>query len=173
MIRILSLVSLLLCSGISFADEGCANGAQKPGDGKSCIDYVAETSPIHVESAYALPTSEAAKNGTVFMIIKNNGMKTDRLIDVRGTIAEKIEMHTMTMDDDVMKMREVGAYDLPIATATELTPGSNHIMLMNLTQPLKAGMTFPLTLDFDEAADLTIDVTVKAQDEEVHDHSHH
>lgn len=139
-----------------------------------CMPAMAEES-VAVTEAYALPTAPGQMNGAVFMTITNSGNKGDRLSDVSSEVAEKVEMHTMAMDHDVMKMREVGAYELPSGAKVELTPGGHHIMLINLKQPLVAGGTFPLKLDFDDAEDITVNVIVKDPnaEEAAPDHSHH
>jgi len=73
--------------------------------------------------------------------------KTDaRLVDVRTTLAGRTEIHEMTMDDQVMKMRQIPSIPLPAGTTVELKPGGLHVMLFELTAQAKEGDTVPLTL---------------------------
>jgi copper(I)-binding protein len=65
------------------------------------------------------------------------------------------------MEGDVMRMRQVDAIDVPAGQAVELKPGSFHLMLMGLKAPLKAGDRFPLTLKFEKAGEVKVDVAVQ------------
>ncbi len=69
-----------------------------------------------------------------------------KLVSVSSPVAGVVEVHEMTMDGSVMKMRAVPALDLPAGKAVALTPGGFHVMLMDLKQPLKEGDSVPLTL---------------------------
>ena len=64
------------------------------------------------------------------------------------------------MHDDAMSMQEMDALELPAGTLVQLGPGGYHIMLIDLAEPLVVGDTFDLTLDFDQAPDLTVTVEV-------------
>jgi hypothetical protein len=74
-----------------------------------------------------------------------------RLVQVRSTVADAVEIHEMAMAGDVMQMRAVQAVELPAGKAVELKPGGYHIMLMGLKQPVKVGEAVPLTLVFEGA----------------------
>lgn len=67
----------------------------------------------------------------------------------------------MTMGGGVMKMRQVDGIDVPAGQMVTLKPGGYHIMLTGLTQPLKEGQTFPLTLTFAKAGSQDVVVTVQ------------
>lgn len=69
-----------------------------------------------------------------------------RLVDVRSPIAKTAELHEMSMENNVMKMRSVTGIALPAGQSVELKPGGYHIMLMGLAQPVSEGDTVPLTL---------------------------
>jgi len=69
----------------------------------------------------------------------------------------------MAMDNNVMKMRQIPALDLPAGKAVELKPGGYHLMLMDLKQQVKAGDTVPLTLVFEDKAGKRESVEVKAE----------
>ncbi len=68
------------------------------------------------------------------------------LIGVSSPLAAAVELHEMIMDSGVMKMRALPRLALPAGKAVVLRPGSYHIMLMNLKQPLRKGESVPLTL---------------------------
>ena len=64
------------------------------------------------------------------------------------------------MHDDAMSMQQMDALELPASTLVQLVPGGYHIMLIDLAEPLVIGETFDLTLDFDQAPNLTVTVEV-------------
>ncbi len=90
-----------------------------------------------------------------------------KLVAVSSPVAGIVEIHEMAMDGDVMKMRHLGAgLELPPGKVVELKPGSYHVMMMDLKQPLKAGDMVPVTLVVEGAGgkreSLEIHVPVKA-----------
>jgi hypothetical protein len=91
------------------------------------------------------------------------GAAGDRLIAGSTTVSSAVELHTMSMEGDVMRMRQVPAIEVPAGGTVELKPGGLHVMFMGLKQPLKAGDTFPLTLRFEKAGEVKVDVKVSAQ----------
>lgn len=70
------------------------------------------------------------------------------LIGFESPVAAQAELHEMSMDGDVMRMRPIESLVLPVGQAVDLKPGAHHLMLMNLTQPLKVGDKVPLVLKF-------------------------
>jgi copper(I)-binding protein len=68
----------------------------------------------------------------------------------------------MKMDNDMMRMRQLQALDLPAGQAVKLAPGGYHLMLMGLKQPLKDGDKVPLTLEFEDAQRVRSKVVVDA-----------
>jgi copper(I)-binding protein len=73
-----------------------------------------------------------------------------RLVEAKSPVAAVVEIHEMTMVDNVMKMRAVPGVELPAGKAVELKPGGYHVMLMDLKQQLKSGDTVPITLVFED-----------------------
>lgn len=69
-----------------------------------------------------------------------------KLVSASSPVAGVVEIHEMSMDGGVMKMRAMPGLELPAGKAVELKPGGYHVMLMDLKQQLKAGDTVPLTL---------------------------
>jgi copper(I)-binding protein len=69
-----------------------------------------------------------------------------RLVSASSTVAGVVELHEMTMDKDVMKMRAVPGIDIPAGKGAELKPGGYHVMLMNLKAQMKEGEVVPITL---------------------------
>ena len=96
------------------------------------------------------------------------------LVAVTSPVAKVVEIHTMSHEGGVMKMRRVEAIALPAGKPVELGPGGYHVMLMDVGQPLKEGESVPLTLTFaDKAGHKTtqaVSATVRALASTSHKH---
>ncbi len=104
--------------------------------------------------------SKMMKAGAAFMMLTNNAATADRVIEAQSTIAKKTELHTHLMEGGVMKMRQVQAIDVPAGKSVALKPGSLHVMFMGLHTPLKEGARFSLTLVFEKAGKITVEVPI-------------
>ncbi len=116
---------------------------------------------IMIEDAYARSASPAAKTGAAFMQIVNHG-EEDRLIGVASPAADLVQLHThVESGDGVMQMKHVEeGLELPAHGTLSMARGGKHVMLMGLTAPLMQGETVPVTLIFEKAGEMTVDVTV-------------
>ncbi|MGO1070890.1 copper chaperone PCu(A)C [Lysobacter sp. CA199] len=85
-----------------------------------------------------------------------------RLVAARSPIAGTVEVHEMKMQDQMMRMRQIPALDLPKHRAVALAPGGYHIMLIDLKQPLSAGQRVAITLVFEDATGQRSEQTVQA-----------
>lgn len=119
----------------------------------------AQTGSVEVKDAWARATPAKAENGAAYVTVQSPTQ--DRLTGASTPVAKKAELHEMTMEGGVMKMRPLAGIDLPAGQPVTLKPGAMHIMLLGLTQPLVAGQSFPLTLSFEKAG--TREVTVSVQ----------
>lgn len=117
--------------------------------------------PISIGHPYARATVTGQPTGGGFLTLENSGAD-DRLLSVSADVSKSVELHSMAMDGDVMKMRQVDAIELPAGKAVELKPGGLHIMFIGLKAPLKQGDTFPLKLKFEKAGEVTVQVNVEA-----------
>jgi copper(I)-binding protein len=116
---------------------------------------------LRIEHPYARPTPPGARTGGAYLMIDNRGNEPDRLLRVATPAAGAAEIHSMTMEGNVMRMRAVAAVEIPAHATTALKPGGYHVMLMDLKQPLVAGETIPLSLTFAKAG--RIDVTARVE----------
>lgn len=121
----------------------------------------AQTAP-KVDAAWARPTVQGQAGGGAFLRI-TGGSANDRLLSASATVSKGVELHTMEMDGNVMRMRQVEAIEVPAGKTVELKPGGQHVMFIGLTQTLKSGAHFPLTLRFEKAGEVKVEVTVMAQ----------
>ncbi len=114
---------------------------------------------ITVSDPWARASAGPARNGAAFMTISSAGT-ADRLVSASAPVAMKTETHTHLMEDGVMKMRRVDGIDVAADEATVLQPGGLHVMFMGLHEPLIEGESFPLTLTFEKAGEVTVEVPV-------------
>ncbi|WP_428249305.1 DUF1775 domain-containing protein [Ferrovibrio sp.] len=119
---------------------------------------VAQAGNIRIEQPFARATP--AKMGGAFLTLVNGGHAADRLVKAASPVAENVELHTHVKDGDTMRMRPVDGIDIAANGRTALEPGSFHVMLIGLKQPLKEGASFPLTLTFEKAGSVTLQVPV-------------
>lgn len=120
-----------------------------------------EKGDIQVRHPWSRATAPGAKVAAGYMEIRNNGTRPDRLLSASTSAAKRVEMHITQRDGEVMKMREVKAFDIPPRERTTLRPGGAHLMLVDIAQPLKKGERFTMTLRFERAGELAIDVEVQ------------
>src|SRR3989442_1741534 len=120
---------------------------------------MAQSSQVELKDAWARATPGKGENGAAYLTIVSPG--GDRLVSVSTRVAKKAELHTMTTEGGVMKMRPLAGLDVPAGEPVTLKPGGAHIMLMGLNQPLQAGQSFPLTLAFEKAGQREVTVAVE------------
>jgi len=112
-----------------------------------------------VQAPWARPTVQGQTVGGGYFRI-DGGATNDRLLGVSSDIAQSVELHTMRMDGDVMRMRQLNSVEVPARQTVEFKPGGMHVMLIGLKTPLKVGNSFPMTLRFEKAGSVSVDVRV-------------
>ena len=124
-------------------------------------DY--DVGSIHISAPWARATPKGASSAAAYMTITNNGKTPDRVSCVSSDASAQCQIHSMTMDGGVMKMRPVesGLEIKPGETVT-LQPASFHMMLVDLKQPLEQGKTIKATLKFDKAGTLDVEYPIAA-----------
>ncbi|HEV2550200.1 MAG TPA: copper chaperone PCu(A)C [Stellaceae bacterium] len=115
---------------------------------------------IMVMEPWAPPSLAGAPNGAAYFMLMNHGDTADRLISLSTPVAGKAEIHREEVTNGVMRMRPTGPLLLEPGEMITLKPGTLHVMLLNLKEPLKAGEHFPLTLTFEKAGAMTLEATV-------------
>lgn len=128
------------------------------------ITQVFAADPITIERPYARASAPGQMVGGGFMTIVHQGSSEDRLVSATTPIAREVQIHTMNMDGGVMRMRPVeGGLAIPAGGRVVLQPGGLHLMFMDISAPLVAGTTFPVTLRFAKAGDIKVDFNVEAR----------
>jgi hypothetical protein len=112
----------------------------------------------------------ANTNGTAYMTLRNSGAQPDRLVAASTPIARTVELHTHIRDGEVTRMRPVADIPLPAGRTVHLRPGGLHVMLIGLTEPLRQGATVPLTLRFERAGEVTVQLEIQAAGARGHTH---
>ena len=116
---------------------------------------------VEPRAAWARATAPGQESGGVFLTLDNSDGVADRLTAGATPVAASVEIHTMTMHGNIMRMQQQKAVDLLAGVTVELEPGETHIMLVGLKAPLTVGQTFPLTLDFTQAGRKQVEVMVR------------
>ena len=124
--------------------------------------------PAHVGSltlsgGFTRATLPNAPVGGGFLTIENTGKDDDRLIGAASDITGHMEVHEMVMEGDVMKMRQLkDGLLIPAGKTTVLKPGGYHIMFIDLKGPLVEGQTVKVTLTFEKAGKVDLNLVVDA-----------
>ena len=130
---------------------------------------------ITIEDAYARSASPMAKSGAAFMMIKNSG-EADRLIGAASDAAARTDLHTHLDDGNgVMRMVHVEeGFELPADGMIAMQRGGKHVMLMGLNAPMEQGATVTVTLTFEKAGDVVVEIPVdlERQDHDGMQHGH-
>jgi periplasmic copper chaperone A len=115
-----------------------------------------------ISQAWSRATPNGAKVGTGYLTIENKGTAADKLIGVTGDVSARIEVHEMSMNNGVMKMRPVdGGLTIEPGKTVKLAPNGYHLMIMDLKSPLKQGDKLPLTLQFEKAGKVAVMLDVQ------------
>lgn len=125
---------------------------------------------VAIKDAWVRATVGPQKVTGAFMQI--TATQDAKLVAVQSGAAKKVELHTMEMDKDVMRMREIESLELPAGKAVELKPGSYHIMLIDLNKPVKEGDTVAITLVIENKDKKRENIEVKATAKSLTSSSH-
>jgi periplasmic copper chaperone A len=116
---------------------------------------------VIIDHPHAHATAAVQKNGAAYMIIRNRGSAPERLLAVRTNEARSAEVHGTTITPEgVAQMRRVEAINIPPDGEVRLAPGGLHVMLTGLKGPLVEGTSFPMTLVFERAGEVGVEIMV-------------
>ena len=128
--------------------------------GMAAVAHEFKLGEIAIGHPYSRTTAPGQSTGGAYLRLENRG-PADKLVSASTPVAQGIEMHEMRMAGETMQMREVSVIDLPSNRPVVLQPGGLHLMLVGLKAPLKKGDRFPLTLKFQKAGEVTVEVVVE------------
>ena len=123
-----------------------------------------EKGDVRIRHPWTRATPPGAKVGAGYFEIRNLGTTPDRLVGASSPVAERVELHVTTREGEIMKMRELKSLNVPARERLTLSPGGPHLMLVNLKQPLDKGGRVPVTLRFERAGEIPIELEVQAAD---------
>jgi periplasmic copper chaperone A len=116
---------------------------------------------LDISAAWSRATPKGAPVAAGYLTIKNNGTEPDRLVGGSSEVAAKFEVHEMSMDNGVMKMRPLkDGLEIKPGETVELKPEGLHIMFVGPKKPLKQGDHFKATLEFAKAGKVDVDFDV-------------
>ncbi len=118
---------------------------------------------IVVEDAWVRPAPMAEGSAAAYMLIRNTDDTIDTLTSAEADFAATVELHQSTAEGEMMHMMPVDQINVPARGSVRLEPGGFHIMLMDLSEPLKVGDTVTLTLHFVRAGDVVVQAKVREQ----------
>ncbi|GEM_PF-290710 len=152
-------------AGAMLLGAGLMTGGMALSPAQAAGSEAVAAATIKVENPYARPPMGGAKVAAAYMTLKNTGKEDDKLVRAEGDVSERIELHTHVKEQRdgqvVMKMRQVPYMEVPAGGETVLKPGGLHIMLIGVRKDLKPGDVFDLTLVFEKAGKVQVQVPVK------------
>lgn len=129
-----------------------------------------EVGQLHIDHPWSREMPPVAPTAAAYFVVHNKGSEADRLLGVSTPVAGKAELHEHVHADGVMKMQQVQDVVIPAGGEVKFEPMGYHVMLFNLKQQAKDGERFPMTLNFEKAG--KVDVEVAVQKEAPADHEH-
>ena len=155
-----SLLALMLAVGLAVPTLAVAQDSASPAS-EHAMAHEVVLGDLTLSGGFSRATLPNAPVGGGFVTITNNGASDDRLIAAASPAAGEVQLHEMAMEGDVMKMRELPeGIPVPAGETVSLQPGGLHMMFMQLTGPLVEGTRFPVTLTFEKAGTVTVELSV-------------
>jgi len=159
------LPGLLLFTALAV---GACAGASQPGPILEIEDAWARPAMVRATGEETGTEGEEAHSASgvtsaAYFTIDNRGGEFDRLIAARTEVADVVELHLSSIEDGVMRMRQVEAIEVPAGGQVHLEPGGYHLMLIGLREDLEIGDLITITLEFEVAGEELIEVEVKSQ----------
>lgn len=123
------------------------------------------TEAVHIDHPWSRPTPPGTPMGVGYLVIKNTSDADITLIGAHTPRAASVSIHESMMHDGMMKMQPLkNGLTIPAGETVELKPHGYHLMLEKLNGPLQEGESVPLTLEFDGAAALDVQLMVEPLD---------
>jgi copper(I)-binding protein len=116
---------------------------------------------LEISDPWAPPTPGGVDVSGGYLSIANATAEDDRLLAAASPRAERVEVHEMTMDGAVMRMRRVESLAAPAGETVTMAPGGLHLMFFGVTEPFTEGEQIPVTLTFERAGEVEISLTVR------------
>lgn len=119
-----------------------------------------QTQGLQVENGWASPTPDGVDVSAGYVTIVNDSDAEDRLVSASSARATSVDLHEMSMDGAVMRMRMVSAVDIPAHGHIALAPGGTHLMFNGVSTPFVEGERIPVQLTFEHAGAVSVELPV-------------
>lgn len=130
-----------------------------------CITYPAFSAELQVRAVWARPTLGNQTVGAAYMTITNESNISRTLVAASAPVAGRIELHTHEHGEDgMMRMRQLEQLEIPAGKRVRFAPGGHHLMLFDLTAPLKTGEHFSVTLTWGDGSNSEHQAQVRSID---------
>ncbi|KXF78946.1 hypothetical protein ATN84_04100 [Paramesorhizobium deserti] len=154
-------------------EEHAGHGGQDHATHGNMEHAAVKAGSVDISGPFLRAMVPGAKVGGGFVTLENEGKEADRLVGAQSSAAKRVEIHEMTMENDIMKMRQMkDGIALPAGGTVELKPGGMHLMFMDVTKPFKEGDTVPVTLEFEKAGKVEVMFRVGAAGASSTEHQH-
>ena len=159
---------LLLCDFVGFTAQVNA-------------DTIKQGAKVSVEKAYLRATIPGTTISSAYMKMVNHSAESITFNKATSDISPRIEIHQHTMVDGMMRMRKVNSIAIEPNRHVKLQPSGLHLMVFDVTKPLKPQQEVEVTLHFsnNDAVTVTMPVYSPAQEKAVqatvpttHEHHH-
>ena len=155
--------SLLAFPALAQQMQGHQHGATPPAQGAPAATGgpTFKAGSLVIDTPWTRATPKGAQVAGGFMRITNTGAAPDKLLGGSFPLSKRFEVHEMSVIDGMMKMRPVeGGLAIPPGATVELKPGSYHVMMIDLTQPVEQGAPIKGVLKFEKAGEVSVDYAV-------------
>ena len=117
-----------------------------------------------IDKAWTRATARGQTVAAGYLGIRNAGKEADRLLSASTPAAERIELHIIVREGEVSRMRQVKSFEVPAGGMVELKPRGPHMMIFGIKRPFARDERIPVTLKFEKAGDVAIELAVDAID---------
>ncbi|MDP6352796.1 MAG: copper chaperone PCu(A)C [Alphaproteobacteria bacterium] len=112
-------------------------------------------------NAWSRATPPVVNIGAIYLTIENRGGTADRIVGASTPAARRVELHLVTVTDDIARMRRVASIEIPPNEQVVFNPNGYHLMLFGLRKPLQVGETLDLTIDFEKVGPISLRAEIR------------
>lgn len=121
-----------------------------------------EVGELEIGHPWSRETPPGASVGAGYLTVTNNGDRADRLVDADSPAADRVEIHRSIEEDGVSRMEHQDeGVKIPAGEEIAIEPGGYHLMLMGLDEPLSEDERIPVTLEFERAGSVEVELVVE------------
>ena len=125
---------------------------------------IAAASSLSISDPWIAATPKGASTAAGYLTVTNNSESDDRLIGASAARAQTIQIHEMSLDGGIMRMRQIDGIRIAAHGSATLEPGGYHLMLLSIQGPFVAGEKVDVTLDFEHAGRIDAVFAVRNRD---------